>query len=105
MFPDADLVVLASPSAARAFAALARRVPVVSIGPQTTAAATASRPPCSSPRPTDPTSTVLLHAVDEAARGSNVAAVLITFLTDFGLDDDFVGVCHGVIERIAPGLA
>jgi hypothetical protein len=28
---------------------------------------------------------------------------LVTFLTDFGLEDDFVGVCHGVIERIAPG--
>jgi S-adenosylmethionine hydrolase len=28
--------------------------------------------------------------------------VLITFLTDFGLEDDFVGVCHGVIRRIAP---
>ena len=26
----------------------------------------------------------------------------ITFLTDFGLQDDFVGVCHGVIARIAP---
>jgi S-adenosylmethionine hydrolase len=26
----------------------------------------------------------------------------ITFLTDFGLRDDFVGVCHGVIRRIAP---
>jgi S-adenosyl-L-methionine hydrolase (adenosine-forming) len=26
----------------------------------------------------------------------------ITFLTDFGLDDDFVGTCHGVIARIAP---
>lgn len=25
----------------------------------------------------------------------------ITFLTDFGLQDDFVGVCHGVIKRIA----
>jgi S-adenosylmethionine hydrolase len=25
----------------------------------------------------------------------------ITFLTDFGLSDDFVGVCHGVIKRIA----
>lgn len=37
-FPDAELVVLASASAARAFAALGRRVPVVSIGPQTTAA-------------------------------------------------------------------
>jgi hypothetical protein len=28
--------------------------------------------------------------------------VLITFLTDFGLQDDFVGTCHGVIKRIAP---
>jgi len=25
----------------------------------------------------------------------------ITFLTDFGLQDDFVGVCHGVMRRIA----
>jgi S-adenosyl-L-methionine hydrolase (adenosine-forming) len=28
--------------------------------------------------------------------------VVITFLTDFGLEDDFVGACHGVIRRIAP---
>ena len=28
--------------------------------------------------------------------------MLITFLTDFGLEDDFVGVCHGVMRRIAP---
>jgi hypothetical protein len=28
--------------------------------------------------------------------------VLITFLTDFGLEDDFVGICHGVMKRIAP---
>jgi S-adenosyl-L-methionine hydrolase (adenosine-forming) len=28
--------------------------------------------------------------------------VFITFLTDFGLEDDFVGTCHGVIKRIAP---
>ena len=26
----------------------------------------------------------------------------ITFLSDFGLQDDFVGTCHGVIKRIAP---
>jgi hypothetical protein len=26
----------------------------------------------------------------------------IAFLTDYGLADDFVGVCHGVIARIAP---
>ncbi|HEY3542100.1 MAG TPA: SAM-dependent chlorinase/fluorinase [Gaiellaceae bacterium] len=29
---------------------------------------------------------------------------VITFLTDFGLDDDFVGTCHGVIARIAPDV-
>jgi uroporphyrinogen-III synthase len=33
--PDADVVVLASPSAARAYASIDRRVPVVSIGPET----------------------------------------------------------------------
>ena len=27
---------------------------------------------------------------------------LITFMTDFGLEDDFVGTCHGVIAGIAP---
>jgi S-adenosyl-L-methionine hydrolase (adenosine-forming) len=27
----------------------------------------------------------------------------ITFLSDYGHRDEFVGVCHGVIERIAPG--
>ena len=29
----------------------------------------------------------------------------ITFLSDFGLQDDFVGTCHGVIRRIAPDEA
>jgi S-adenosyl-L-methionine hydrolase (adenosine-forming) len=29
--------------------------------------------------------------------------VFVCFLTDFGLSDDFVGTCHGVIKRIAPG--
>ena len=27
---------------------------------------------------------------------------VVTFLTDFGLQDDFVGTCHGVIAGIAP---
>jgi S-adenosyl-L-methionine hydrolase (adenosine-forming) len=31
-----------------------------------------------------------------------VSAPLITFLSDYGLEDDFVGVCHGVIARISP---
>jgi S-adenosylmethionine hydrolase len=30
---------------------------------------------------------------------------VVTFLTDFGLQDDFVGTCHGVIARIAPTFA
>ena len=30
--------------------------------------------------------------------------MVITFLSDFGLRDDFVGVCHGVIKRIAPDV-
>jgi hypothetical protein len=30
--------------------------------------------------------------------------VLVTFLSDFGLRDDFVGTCHGVIARVAPGV-
>ena len=29
-------------------------------------------------------------------------ARFITFLTDFGLEDDFVGTCHGVMKGIAP---
>lgn len=28
--------------------------------------------------------------------------MFVMFLTDFGLQDDFVGTCHGVIKRIAP---
>jgi S-adenosyl-L-methionine hydrolase (adenosine-forming) len=30
--------------------------------------------------------------------------VFVTFLTDFGLEDDFVGTCHGVMKRIAPEI-
>ena len=29
---------------------------------------------------------------------------VVTFLSDYGLHDDFVGVCHGVIARIAPSV-
>jgi S-adenosylmethionine hydrolase len=28
--------------------------------------------------------------------------VIVTLLTDYGRDDDFVGVCHGVVRRIHP---
>ncbi len=27
---------------------------------------------------------------------------IVTFLSDYGLEDDFVGICHGVIARICP---
>jgi S-adenosylmethionine hydrolase len=30
--------------------------------------------------------------------------VFITFLSDFGHQDDFVGTCHGVMKRIAPDV-
>src|SRR5437660_9297243 len=32
----------------------------------------------------------------------NVSDPVITFLSDYGLDDHFVGVCHGVIATICP---
>ena len=28
--------------------------------------------------------------------------MVITFLSDFGVEDDFAGTCHGVIKRLAP---
>ena len=43
-----------------------------------------------------------LDGLVEAVRRYRPAVVIITFLTDFGLQDDFVGTCHGVIKRIAP---
>lgn len=30
--------------------------------------------------------------------------MIVTLLTDYGRDDDFVGVCHGVIRAIAPDV-
>jgi S-adenosylmethionine hydrolase len=30
--------------------------------------------------------------------------VIVTLLTDYGREDDFVGVCHGVIRRIEPQI-
>ena len=30
--------------------------------------------------------------------------MIVTLLTDYGLRDEFVGVCHGVIRRIAPDV-
>jgi S-adenosylmethionine hydrolase len=36
------------------------------------------------------------------AHGMSVSGPVITFLSDYGVQDDFVGVCHGVIARICP---
>ena len=90
---------LASGSAARAYAAIGGRLPVVSIGAETSRVARAAG------------LTVVAEAATHDVDGL-VAAVrdlmdsrrmsVITFLTDFGLEDDFVGTCHGVIARIAP---
>ncbi len=33
----------------------------------------------------------------------NASPPVITFLSDYGLTDDFVGVCHGVIASLCPG--
>ena len=33
---------------------------------------------------------------------SAAMARVVTFLTDYGYEDEFVGVCHGVIARLAP---
>lgn len=40
-----------------------------------------------------------------AARGAADLSRPITFLSDYGAGDEFVGVCHAVIARIAPGAA
>jgi S-adenosylmethionine hydrolase len=32
------------------------------------------------------------------------APPIVTFLSDYGLEDEFVGVCHGVMLKIAPDL-
>ncbi len=37
--------------------------------------------------------------VHDAARG---APLIVTLLTDYGTDDEFAGVCHGVIRSICP---
>src|SRR2546421_3978271 len=44
-----------------------------------------------------------MSADGRRARGTSLmTARFITFLSDYGLSDDFVGVCHGVITTICP---
>jgi S-adenosylmethionine hydrolase len=38
----------------------------------------------------------------EAASGETRRFDFVTFLTDYGLDDEYVAVCHGVIYSLAP---
>jgi S-adenosylmethionine hydrolase len=40
---------------------------------------------------------------DHKPRMSPRGLLPITFMTDYGHEDELVGVCHGVIQRIAPG--
>ena len=42
------------------------------------------------------------RGADGRRRGAEGARVIVTLLTDYGSDDDFVGVCHGVIRSIHP---
>jgi uroporphyrinogen-III synthase len=65
-FPDADLVVLASASAAQAFAALGLDLPVVSIGPITSASACEAR--------LDVVAEAETHDVDGLAQAVRLAA-------------------------------
>jgi S-adenosylmethionine hydrolase len=37
-------------------------------------------------------------------RKPSLVSMVVCFLSDFGLQDDFVGTCHGVIARIAPSV-
>ncbi len=92
--PDGDLVVLASASAARAFGRLGADIPAISIGPLTTQAAREAG--------VEVVREASTHDVAGSARGDRLRRVFVTFLSDFGLQDDFVGTCHGVIKRIAP---
>ena len=92
--PDGDLVLLASPSAARAWAKLGA-------SRRRSRSGRRRRPPRSTQARAS--SAEAKHAERRGPRRlSRGVARFITFLTDFGLQDDFVGTCHGVMKRIAP---
>ena len=68
----------------------------------------ASRARSGSRSPSRPSATTSTGSSRRCAASARVPLGVydsITFLTDFGLQDDFVGVCHGVIKRIAPRRA
>ena len=98
--PDGDVVVLASGSAARAYSWIGGKAPAVSIGPETTRVAGSVGLEVAVEAETHDLEG-LIAAVGEFARVALLMYDTITFLTDFGLQDDFVGVCRGVMKRIA----
>ena len=97
--PEGDLAVVASPSAARALAAVARGNPGRLDRPRDDAPPRKAAGLGFSPRRGRRTST---GSFGQWPKPGSLRAVFITFLSDFGLQDDFVGTCHGVIKRIAP---
>ena len=99
-----DLVVLASPSAARAYGALVEAPPRRSRSGRRRRARRARPGVDGRRRGARRATSTVWSPRSERALGVAVdsAAMVICFLTDFGLQDDFVGTCHGVIARIAP---
>jgi S-adenosylmethionine hydrolase len=43
--------------------------------------------------------------VDDSLRNTMPKGRPIVFLSDYGVEDEFVGICHAVIARISPGSA
>ena len=88
------------------FGALGTGIPAVSIGPETTRAARAAgnRGPRRGrhARRRRPDRGGHAGVVATPRARAYTRAVFVMFLSDFGLQDDFVGTCHGVIKRIAP---
>ena len=94
---------LASGSAARAYAGIGGTAPAVTIGPETSRVARAVGLEVAAEAATHDLDG-LVAAVRDVMDSSVPDEQLVTFLTDFGLQDDFVGTCHGVIARIAPDV-
>ena len=95
--PEGDVVVLASGSAARSFAELGTRHSRRLDRPADDAGSAGGRPQVVAEAATHD-----LDGLIAAVGGLASPDVFVTFLTDFGLEDDFVGTCHGVMKRIAP---
>ena len=101
--PHGDLVVLASPSAARAFACARHGHPARCRSGRRRRASPA-RPASTCWSEADTQDLDGLVAAVEAVGRALTRLMVVCFLTDFGLQDDFVGTCHGVIARIAPDV-